>query len=601
MKYDLTRFTLKQGVIIVLSVLLPILVLGLYFMIPHFTNEQLKKDALDDSKRLVTYVKLFRSYYAKDILPKIKKHTSLDVNFDHKTDDNTVPLPATVLHDMSALFTQDTDVFVQMYSEFPFPNRALRVLDSFQKEATVFANKNPNKIYSKEEIIDGQKVFRTAFPDTLSAASCVSCHNSRPDTPKNDWKLGDVRGVIEITIPLDKSTSVISKLSYYIITYIVSIIMLFGIYYYLKTRALKRKLEGEFKNTDKILSEYKRAVDMGSIVSKADTSGNITYVNDAFVEITGYNKAELIGMPHSLIRHPDTPKEIFKDMWSNIKNSKVWSGTIKNMKKDGSDYYVHATIVPILDEHDNIVEFLAIRYDVTNLHTALNLAKVAEKTKGEFLANMSHELRTPLNAIIGFSQILNMKKDLDEKQKSYIDKIQLSGQNLLTLVNTILDFSKIDNNEMEFQPSKFNILPFMNETIVMIESQAVNKNISININGIESNMDIFADPQLLKQAFTNILSNAVKFTNENGEINISYELLNNKNVFIFSDNGVGMNKVDLDNLFKPFKQGSSARKTQAQGTGLGLAITHKIITVLHSGNIDVKSNEGDGTTFVITI
>jgi PAS domain S-box-containing protein len=502
---------------------------------------------------------------------------------------------------MSELLTKDTDVFVQMYSHYPFPNRTLRLLDTFQKEAIDFAVKNPSKIYSREDYIMGQKVYRTAFPDLLTAPSCVACHNTRVDTPKNDWKLNEVRGVIEISIPIDSSQSVMNKLAYYIIAFIIFNMALFGIYYYLKTRALKRKLEIEFKSTDKILSEYKRAVDLGSIVSKADSDGNITYVNDSFIEITRYSKEELIGQPHSLVRHPDSPSSMFQDMWLNINQSKVWTGNIKNMKKNGEGYYVHATIVPILDENDKIVEFLAIRYDITSLYEALNLAKVAEKTKGEFLANMSHELRTPLNAIIGFSQLLEMKKDIDSKQKDYISKIKLSGHNLLTLVNTILDFSKIDNNEMEFSPENINIRKVIKEVVVLVEAQASEKSINIITTGFTQDNVIFADEQLLKQAFINIVSNSVKFTPPNGEVIIKYEHENNKENFSFTDNGIGMRNADLENIFKPFKQGSSAKKTSLTGTGLGLSITHKIITEFHAGTIEVSSEENKGTCFTISI
>ncbi len=591
----------KESMIGPVSIITAIMLVGLLYLVPYLSQEQSKKDAFKEALRLKTYVTMFRAYYNSDILSKIKKYTDLKVNFDHKLNDKTVPLPATVLHDMSALFTNGTDVGIEMYSNFPFPNRKDRVLDNFQRDSLAFLLKNPDKTFSKEDIIDGKSVYRTSFPDFLTAASCVNCHNARPDTPKNTWKLGDIRGVIEVNVPLQSSFGWAKDLTYSILFFILLNFSILAVYYFLYMKNKNKKLQDKFANKDKILSEYKRAVDLGAIVSKADKSGIITYVNDAFIEVSGYSKEELVGHPHSIVRHPDTPKEAFHDMWKKILNKEVWQGDLKNRAKDGSSYYVYATIVPIVDEHDKIIEFLAIRYNTTNLHEAIEKANIAEKTKGQFLANMSHELRTPLNAIIGFSQILQRKGTLNEKEKNYINKINISGENLLALVNSILDFSKIEEGKMEYLPSQINIDELFVEIMVLVESQAKEKNIKFSLIGFNKEDTIFADKQLLKQAFINILSNAVKFTNNNGNITINYKLINSKHTFSICDDGVGISENDLKGLFKPFKQGDSARKSAAKGTGLGLAITHKIITELHNGDIEVTSELDKGSCFNITL
>ncbi len=116
-----------------------------------------------------------------------------------------------------------------------------------------------------------------------------------------------------------------------------------------------------------LLNEYKKAVDVSNIVSKTDEKGIIIYVNDKFCEISGYKREELIGKPHNIVRHPDMPSEAFEELWESIKHKKVWNGIVKNLKKDGTYYFVDATIVPILDEHSNIVEYIGIRHDVSEL------------------------------------------------------------------------------------------------------------------------------------------------------------------------------------------------------------------------------------------
>ncbi len=578
-----------------------IMLIGLWFLVPYLLQKQSKQDAFVESERLVTHIRTFRAYYTKDILNKINLYTDLYANFDHKTNEKTVPLPATLVHDLGSLFTNNTDTKLQMYSNYPFPNRANRVLDNFQKEALAFVLKNPKSTYSRQDTINGKIVYRTAIPDYLSAQSCVDCHNYRPDTPKNDWKLHDVRGVIEVSIPIETSLGSAKYLTYSIVAFILLNFSFLGMYYFLYMKRKNKTLLAKYTNKDKILSEYKRAVDLGAIVSKADKKGIITYVNHAFINISGYTKDELLGQPHSIVKHPDTEPEVFYEMWEKITHKEVWQGNLKNRSKDKRDYYVHATIVPILDEHNEITEYLAIRYDTTKLHNAIKKSLEAEKTKGRFLANMSHELRTPLNAIIGFSQILQRKGTLNEKDSLYVSKIGISGQNLLTLVNSILDFSKIEEGEMEFHPENVNIKALFDDVLILFETSLSEKYISLSLFECSKDATLTADKQLLKQSFINILSNAIKFTPNGGKITISHKLENEKHLFSICDTGTGISKEDIVTLFDPFKQGESAKKNAAKGTGLGLAITEKIINDLHKGNIWVESELDKGSCFHISL
>jgi len=591
----------KESMLGPITLITLVILTGLLYMVPYLSKEQSKKDAFAESQRLVSYIKMFRAYYNSDVLSKIKKHTNLKINYDHKENEKTVPLPATLVHDMGEIFTNGSDVGVEMYSNFPFPNRASRVLDKFQKDSLAFVLKNQGEAFSREETLNGEQVLRTSFADYLSASSCVNCHNTRMDTPKNTWKLGDIRGVIEVDVPLKTSLGSAKKLTYTIVLFILLNFVILGIYYFFYMRGKNKTLQAKVTNKDKLLSEYKRAVDLGAIVSKADKNGTITYVNDAFLRISGYTKEELIGQAHSIVRHPDSSNEVFQNMWEKIANKEVWQGDLKNLTKDGKEYFVYATIVPIVDEHNQIVEYLAIRYDTSNLHLAISKANEAEKTKGRFLANMSHELRTPLNAIIGFSQILKRRKTLNEKDMTYIDKIGLSGQNLLTLVNSILDFSKIEEGEMEYNPTDVNINSLFDEVLVLFETSLSEKNISLLKFECEKESTITADRQLLKQSFINIISNAIKFTDNGGEIKLTYEIVEGRAIFGVCDNGHGISEEDIKTLFEPFKQGESAHKNAAKGTGLGLAITKRIIQDLHNGDIWVKSEIGVGSCFYIKL
>ena len=166
-----------------------------------------------------------------------------------------------------------------------------------------------------------------------------------------------------------------------IFTSIVLMLLFFILMAYLSLRLILKPMEKqeeilaeniklknkEIDSSHRILTEYKKAVDLSSIVSKTTPKGIVTYVNDAFCNISGYKREEIIGQSHSLIRHPDMSREIFKDLWNTILNKRVWKGVVKNLKKDGGVYYVNSTIIPILDSNGNITEFISIRSDVTEL------------------------------------------------------------------------------------------------------------------------------------------------------------------------------------------------------------------------------------------
>ncbi|MDA0691679.1 MAG: methyl-accepting chemotaxis protein [Nitrospinae bacterium] len=155
---------------------------------------------------IIDQFKTLRAYYVKSVINKVKgNNTGLKISYDHKTMPDAIPLPATLIHDMSELLSEkgDDKIKLKLYSEYPFPNRANRKLDGFGQEALAFFKTNPDQPFVKQENLGGQEVVRVAVADKLVAEACVNCHNTRADTPKNDWKLNDVRGVLEVISPID--------------------------------------------------------------------------------------------------------------------------------------------------------------------------------------------------------------------------------------------------------------------------------------------------------------------------------------------------------------------------------------------------------------
>lgn len=475
----------------------------------------------------------------------------------------------------------------------------------------------------------------------------------------------------------------------------------------------------------KLLNQYKIAVDESSIVSKADKHGTITYVNENFCKVSKYSKEELLGKNHNIIRNENISSFIFKKMWSTITNKKVWKGTLSNRAKDGSIYYVNATILPLLDKDNNIEEFIAIRQDITkqvlakkkmrekeklikaifdnqdsiviyasktkgmlnvnkklfeyldyknfeefknnnqcicdkfidedgyvtksenwmddiaddthkqhkvkmktkdgqirtfnlsvnridneyiinlsditSLEVAVLKANSSEQAKSLFLANMSHEIRTPLNGILGFTDILS-KKDLDKDAKRYVEIINTSGQTLLHVVNDILDFSKIESGKLSIFESEADILKEMEATISTFASISKNKKIDY-YTFIDPNLPklVKCDIQRLKQVINNLVSNAIKFTPDDGEVMVQISLQkvqNNKATIFFSvkDSGIGIAPQKLKNIFQPFSQADNSISRKFGGTGLGLAISSQYIEKMGS-KLQVTSVENKGSEF----
>ncbi|MEA1955368.1 MAG: response regulator [Campylobacterota bacterium] len=359
------------------------------------------------------------------------------------------------------------------------------------------------------------------------------------------------------------------------------------------------------KNQLLLLEQYQDIVDNSTIISKTDKKGIITYVNDKFCSTSGYDYEELIGQNHNILRHPEVSAFIFEDMWKTIKNKQIWSGDIKNKAKDGSDYYVTATIKPILDFNGDIVEYIAIRKDITEIVQAKQSAEKSEKAQADFLANISHEVRTPLNGILGFSDLLSQTQP-NEIQTKYIDIIHNSANMLLNIVNDVLDFSKLNNNAVKLESIKINSDTTLGITYELLKSLADKKSIHyIKDFDKKMAMHFLTDPTKLRQIITNLISNAIKFTPDNGEVIFKTEVLEdskNKQKLRISikDSGIGIAKDKQKLIFSAYEQASDSTAREFGGTGLGLNISKKFVEAF-GGELKVDSKEGVGSTFYFDI
>ena len=226
----------------------------------------------------------------------------------------------------------------------------------------------------------------------------------------------------------------------------------------------------------------------------------------------------------------------------------------------------------------------------------------AARLKSQFLATMSHELRTPMNAVIGFSQLLlrQRQSSLTSQQEDMVERILNNGKNLLTLINEILDLSKIEAGRLELKLEKFNLVKLLRATLEELRSLADEKYLELDIQADLKNPNVSNDSVRLRQIFVNLLSNAIKFT-EQGKVQVEVkEIASERLVIIVKDTGIGIAPDDLEHIFEEFRQLDQTTTRKYSGTGLGLAITESLVQLMH-GKITVESEVGKGSTFLIEL
>jgi signal transduction histidine kinase len=227
--------------------------------------------------------------------------------------------------------------------------------------------------------------------------------------------------------------------------------------------------------------------------------------------------------------------------------------------------------------------------------------EAASHHKSEFLANMSHELRTPLNAILGFSEVLaeRMFGEVNEKQAEYLQDILSSGRHLLSLINDILDLSKVEAGRLELELGRFHLPTALDNALTLIRERASRHGITLDLAVAPEIGEIVADERKVKQILLNLLSNAVKFTPEGGRVGLTATAAEEVITIAVSDTGIGIAAADQATIFEEFRQVGTGSQKQ-EGTGLGLTLTKKFVE-LHGGRIWVSSEEGRGSTFTFTL
>jgi len=365
----------------------------------------------------------------------------------------------------------------------------------------------------------------------------------------------------------------------------------------------------EIKNAEEQILKLSMSIEQSpSTIVITDVNGNIEYVNPKFTEITGYSVAEAIGKNPRILKSGNMPDEVYKQMWDTIGAGEVWRGELLNKKKNGELFWEWVTMASIKNEYDEIINYVAIKEDITvrkqmeaELLVAKNKAEESDRLKSAFLANMSHEIRTPLNSIIGFSELLADSHFEIEEKDEFIGHIISNGNSLLSIISDIMDISKMESGMVRIRTREVQVLSVITEIrkqfLVRFEEKGIDFRIEY-AKELESVM-VLADPERLNQILNNLISNALKFTAK-GFVQLRYSLVEKMVQFEVKDSGIGIPEDFHAKIFDRFSQVEASNSRQYGGNGLGLAITKNLIELM-GGKIWLESKPAVGTSFYFTL
>jgi PAS domain S-box-containing protein len=374
------------------------------------------------------------------------------------------------------------------------------------------------------------------------------------------------------------------------------------------TEDLKARIlaEENFRSANTYLDVYRKIVDHHAIVAETDTKGTIVSVNDAFCRISGYAREELVGKNHRILNSGVHTKSMWSEMYKSVAKGGFWHGEICNRNKSGKLYWVDTTIAPLFDDSGKVRGYFAIRADITSLKEAQAQAESASLSKSEFLANMSHEIRTPMTAILGYADILAEHGHdglSSEDAIACIDTIKKNGEHLISIINDILDISKIEAEKMTTERIEVSPVHIVRDVVELMKVKSKAKGLSLDVRFPQSiPKTISTDPTRLRQILVNLVGNAIKFT-EVGGVTISVrmdDLVAERVVFDIIDTGIGLTEEQAARLFRPFEQADTSMTRKFGGTGLGLRISKRLAEIL-GGDISVACSVGGGCVFSASV
>jgi len=623
----------------VLTSVLVSVALALIWLVYASVQQTLLNITQDTAKRQALSVTHFRNFYAAEILPRARQ-SGAEVTHDYKNVHGGLPLPATFMIDLGQYLSKyEAGHAVSLYSNQPFPWRvAERQLDDFQQTALSELQKNPERPYVRTETMNGTMVLRYAQADIMQA-NCVACHNSMVGSPRTNWKVGDVRGALEITLPIHVwGSSYLGSLNQTFAAMVIMVFVCMTVVWigfrrlqsaFQATRHLsterekantqlrsevaeRQQIEYNLRLSESKLAGIFNAAPEGIVV--IDTQGRIIQANPAAEHMFGHAPGSLADQDVNVLMAPTDRERHQQDiaayLRTGVQHMLNRPRVVQGHRKNGSCFPLRLSVTET--KVDENIYFIGLMQDYTQVQrhedelvAARNKAEVANRLKSEFLANMSHEIRTPMNGILGMTQLV-LESELEPEQREHLVMARDAANHLLHIINDILDFSKIESGALELEPALIIPEQLLRHTMKSMKGLADSKGLDLVYTctpGVPE--EVMIDPVRLRQVLTNLIGNAIKFTQRGRvSLHLSAHATSTPNTvqlrFSVQDTGIGFDPQKADSLFNPFVQADGSITRTYGGTGLGLAITRSLVTLM-GGHIHATSIPGQGSCFEFTL
>ncbi|MFM1907249.1 MAG: hypothetical protein RLZZ591_926 [Pseudomonadota bacterium] len=621
---------------------LTVLPFVLYYSLRHHAE----LESMRDARAFSSVISVVRSYYAANVSGRILKNNGVVTVTEayHKVPGG-VPIPATLSIELGEAIRDkavDTSLMFSFVSDMPFKQRDRPALDDFQTEALRTFRREPRLTDHWRSEIDSAGVprMRLAIPVRMEAG-CVNCHNSHPDSPARDWSVGDVRGIQDVSVALSLSGQAEDSLPLVIYLAFFTGTALAALREYRKGNAQLKRLNIEKENASREL--YDKSLQLQQSVEELRTKttvldkapfgiviaqprGNdleISYVNEAFTELTGYLHNEAAGRGLRFLYGPDTQAEAVLAVHTAIKQRETREVEIQNYRRDGTAFWCRLLAFPSYDTQGQIQHYVICLTDITDLKNAetehLRLAgELQESLKLESLgltiAGIAHDLNTPIGiAITASSHLDKVAQQLDDSARqgdivaseagrlaTVVGRsVKLVLNNLNKAARLVTSFKQTTADATRVEWRKVNLSSFLESMVVSVSPLMKRGRCEVKLN-CPADISIRTEPGSLGQAVTNLMVNASIHAFEGCEDRrVSIEVTRQPaGVRItVADNGNGMNDEAIAKAFTPFfttKRGSG-------GSGLGLFSSRRTVEQVLGGKLSFHSTLGSGTTFHIDL
>ena len=527
---------LRFKIIFPLSLIMAVMLAVLSFSIPILVERNAEQHAIHTALNSLTQLKILRAYYTKNVVKKVQEFGVLTPAIKHLGEPDKIPLPATMIHDLSQLFDESGSK-LNLYSAYPFPNRQHITLDPFQQKAWLELSENPNQIISAVNNKNNHTVLRVAISDQMQIQACVDCHNNHPLTPKTDWQLGDVRGVLEMSIDISSQLALAKTLSLWIISCMLAAsILLIVIFYFLTS-----KITEQVSN----ISQGMIALGKGNYEIEVPQDSTTLETHQMYTAFKLFKTA--------LLERQDLEEQ--QKIFETEKVNSLGRMVASIAHDVNTPIGIGVTATSFLQDE---IELLAKKF-------------------------ASGELE---------------EEDFENFLASSQSSITILTRNLSSAADLIRSFKQVSVDQMSEQAREVLISEYFKEVIHSMLPKTKRAKVTVDLDCVEDRT-CFIYPGFLSQVITNLINNSIihGFADQNtGLITLVVSVQDDEVSIQYRDDGIGISDDILPKVMEPF----FTTKRDEGGSGLGLSIIHNIVTQKLNGHIKLTSGLGKGLTVDIS-